>query len=159
MATSPVRGYRAGEAGNGAVLLLIAAHQAGGRGIKRDGDLAFLAVVVFVAVLGAYEVDAIARQRATHRSGLDGLARRVADLGRGLGLAVEVADGQAPGIADLVGNGARWREEPAGPLKNRPKPASFITGIVVTPVPLLTGSAFAPSALPGTLEAPTGCGG
>ena len=52
--------------------------------------------------VGVDEADAEAGQRAAHRAGLDLLARRVADLGRGLGLAVEVADGQAPGVADLV---------------------------------------------------------
>ena len=44
----------------------------------------------------------VARQGPAHRARHDRLARRIADLRRGLGLAVAVADGEAPGLLNLV---------------------------------------------------------
>src|SRR4029453_15687638 len=48
------------------------------------------------------ECDDVARQGSTHRSGLHPLPRRVADLRRGLGLAIAVADRQPPGALHLL---------------------------------------------------------
>src|SRR3954447_22027504 len=48
------------------------------------------------------EDDREPRQRLAHRARLDCGARRVADLGTGLGLAVAVADRQAPRRAPLL---------------------------------------------------------
>src|SRR5207344_1165795 len=44
----------------------------------------------------------VAGEGAAHRARLDVLARAVADLGGGLGLAVAVPDGDVPGPADLL---------------------------------------------------------
>ena len=46
--------------------------------------------------------DPVPGQRPAHRTGLQGLAGRVADLGGGLGLAVAVADGDAPRLPHLL---------------------------------------------------------
>ena len=60
-----------------------------------------------LALVGRMFVDVeqhhlVAGKRAPHAAGLDGLAGRVADLRRGLGLAEAVAQGQAPGVLHLV---------------------------------------------------------
>ncbi len=46
--------------------------------------------------------DLVARRRPAHGAGLDGDAGEVADLEGGLGLAEAVANGDAPGLADLL---------------------------------------------------------
>ena len=82
-----------------AVVALIALHQAGGPvGAEHQRHLAFLGDVA-VAV---GDLHAIARQRTAHRADLDLLARRIAGERRGFGLAVAVADGQAPGRLHLI---------------------------------------------------------
>ena len=55
-----------------------------------------------VLVVRIQQADPVARQRPAHRAWLDRLAGRIADLRGGLGLAVAVADGQAPGRLHLL---------------------------------------------------------
>ena len=61
-----------------------------------DRDLALVAVLA----LGIKESDAIAGQRPARASGLEPLARRIADQGRRFRLAIAVADLDIPGSAD-----------------------------------------------------------
>ena len=81
-----------------AVVVLVALHQPERPGVEREADLALVPVLA----VGIAEPDRVARQRPAHRSRLDLLPRAVADLGGGLGLAVAVADGQAPVMLDAV---------------------------------------------------------
>ena len=89
---------RARERRDRAVILLVTLHQRRGTVREVDADLAFLGILV----VGIEQPDLVAGQGAAHRAGLDRLAGRIADLGRGFGLAVEVADGEAPGLLDLL---------------------------------------------------------
>ena len=81
-----------------AVVAFIAQHQALRRCSEVDADLALRRRLA----IDIEQRDDVARQRPAHGAGLDPLARRVADLGRGLRLAEAVADRQAPGTLDLT---------------------------------------------------------
>ena len=89
----------AGHRFDAAVIALVAAHQAGWAGIaQRQAERAFLGVLIF----GVQQAKMIAGHGHAHRAGLDRQARRVGDLQGGFGLAVAVADGDAPGALDLL---------------------------------------------------------
>ena len=76
-------------------LIQIALHEPERTLREVDADLAFLAH----ATRGIQQHDPVSGQRPPHRAGLDRLPRGIADLRGGLGLAVAVADRDAPGLA------------------------------------------------------------
>ena len=76
----------------------VAVHQAQRPGRERQADLALVAGLP----VHVHQHHLVAGQGPAHRSGLDRLARRVAHLRRRLGLAVAVAQVQAPGRAHAV---------------------------------------------------------
>ena len=77
---------------------LVAGHQAERALAQVDADLAF----VGLAAVCVEQRDAVAGQRPAHRARLERLAGRVADLRGGLGLAVAVAQLDAPGGAHAL---------------------------------------------------------
>ena len=79
------------------LVALVAQHQALRRLGQVDADFAFVRRLA----VDVEQLDPVARQRPAHGAGLDRLARRIADLGRGFGLAEAVAYGQAPGALNL----------------------------------------------------------
>ena len=83
---------RAVHRADAAVVGLIALHQSGRPRLQHQADLAFL----LLFAVHIEQCHPIARQRPAHRARLHGLARRIADERRGFGLAVTVADGDAP---------------------------------------------------------------
>ena len=87
---------RARQRQNRALVALITLHQAQGRRVERQTDFAFR----LLGAIGIEQLDPIAGRRLAHRSGLDLLAREIADLQGRLGLAVAVAHGQPPGRPD-----------------------------------------------------------
>ncbi len=99
-----LRGDVAGAVGDAAqrreaaIVLLVALHQPRRRLVEQDGDLALL----HLAVLGVEQADAVARRLPAHAAGLHRLAREIAELQRGLGLAVALAHGHAPDALDML---------------------------------------------------------
>src|SRR5207248_6716965 len=82
-----------------------------------DADLAFLAH----ATRAIQQHDPVSGQRPPHRAGLDRLPRGIADLCGGLGLAVAVADRDAPALAPPADHlGIRRLPAPAPPAGGNP---------------------------------------
>src|SRR5260221_5464080 len=79
------------------IIPLVARHERGRRRIERQAQLAFFGVLVF----GVEQADAIPRKRPAHGADFELLSRRIADLSRGFGLAVAIANSESPGYAYL----------------------------------------------------------
>ena len=89
-----------------AVVGLVALHQAGRALIaEHQRHFAFLGRIA----VGIDDADAVARHRPPHRADLQRLLRRIADHRGGLGLAVAVANGEAPCALHLIDDlGIEW---------------------------------------------------